>query len=135
MPRSHSRVARLVDRTALALGKSDAPALVVAGGVAANQAIRSALADLAQRERRAFSVPPAWLCTDNAAMIACAGFHRLAAGQQTSLEVGADPGLALDEGQSLSGAGRSSGTMGAVAAKPKSAGTASKKAPGRGFDF
>src|SRR5205085_10982709 len=37
----------LVDRTALALQSTEAPALVVAGGVAANQAIRLALADLA----------------------------------------------------------------------------------------
>ena len=50
----------LVDRTALALGDSDAPALVVAGGVAANQAIRAALADLAaaQRPRASASRPP-----------------------------------------------------------------------------
>src|SRR5206468_11004611 len=51
----------LVDRTRLALRQSDAPALVVAGGVAANQAIRSALAELAQAAGRRFSVPPAWL--------------------------------------------------------------------------
>ena len=43
----------LVDRTAArARTDSDAPALVVAGGVAANQAIRTALADLAEREGR-----------------------------------------------------------------------------------
>src|SRR5207237_7770495 len=40
----------LVDRTALALSKTDAPALVVAGGVAANQAIRSALSGLDRAE-------------------------------------------------------------------------------------
>src|SRR5262249_999106 len=40
----------LVDRTAVALRKTDAPALVVAGGVAANSAIRQALAELAARE-------------------------------------------------------------------------------------
>ncbi|MGN6848895.1 MAG: tRNA (adenosine(37)-N6)-threonylcarbamoyltransferase complex transferase subunit TsaD, partial [Sphingomicrobium sp.] len=62
----------LVDRTRLALERSDAPTLVVAGGVAANQAIRTALAALANENGRGFSVPPAWLCTDNAAMIAWA---------------------------------------------------------------
>src|SRR5206468_8161402 len=46
----------LVDRTRLALRQSDAPALVVAGGVAANQSIRTALADLAAAEGRRFSV-------------------------------------------------------------------------------
>src|SRR5215203_2626157 len=68
----------LVDRTARALDSSDAPALVVAGGVAANGAIRSALNALAKRSGRRFAVPPGWLCTDNAAMIAWTGAERLA---------------------------------------------------------
>jgi N6-L-threonylcarbamoyladenine synthase len=96
----------LVDRTALALGKSDAPALVVAGGVAANQAIRSALADLALREGRRFSVPPAWLCTDNAAMIAWAGAERLAAGMTDPLDAPARARWPLDESaEKVRGAG------------------------------
>src|SRR4030095_4327399 len=69
----------LLDRTKIALQKTDAPALVVAGGGAATQPIRAALAQLAADEGRRFSVPPAWLCTDNAAMIAWAGAARLAA--------------------------------------------------------
>ncbi len=58
----------LVDRTRRALEASDAPALVVAGGVAANEAIRTALAKLAREQGRHFAVPPGWLCTDNAAI-------------------------------------------------------------------
>src|SRR5687768_2646460 len=50
----------LVDRTRLALDRSEAPTLVVAGGVAANRALRSTLAELADRHGRAFSVPPGW---------------------------------------------------------------------------
>jgi len=96
----------LVDRTALALGKTDAPALVVAGGVAANQAIRTALADLAEREGRRFSVPPAWLCTDNAAMIAWAGAERFAAGMVDSLDAPARARWPLDpEAETVRGAG------------------------------
>lgn len=96
----------LVDRTALALRKTDAPALVVAGGVAANQAIRSALASLAAREGRRFSVPPAWLCTDNAAMIAWAGAERLAAGLTDELDVPARARWPLDrEAEKVRGAG------------------------------
>jgi N6-L-threonylcarbamoyladenine synthase len=87
----------LVDRTALALASSDAPALVLAGGVAANQAIRTALAELAQRHGRVFSVPPAWLCTDNAAMIAWAGAERFAAGLTDGLDAPARARWPLDE--------------------------------------
>ena len=87
----------LVDRTRLALERSDAPALVVAGGVAANQAIRNALADLANEHGRRFSVPPAWLCTDNAAMIAWAGAERFAAGASDPLDVPARARWPLDE--------------------------------------
>ena len=71
--------------------------LVVAGGVAANQAIRSALADLAQRDGRSFAVPPAWLCTDNAAMIAWAGIERFAVGLTDDLDVPARARWPLDE--------------------------------------
>ena len=87
----------LVDRTAIALGISDAPALVVAGGLAANRAIRTALADLASREGRRFTVPPAWLCTDNAAMIAWAGAERLAARLTDSLDIAPRARWPLDE--------------------------------------
>ena len=96
----------LVDRTRIALGKTDAPALVAAGGVAANRAIRSALADLASSNGRRFSVPPAWLCTDNAAMIGWAGAERLAAGLVDGLDAPARARWPLDEGaEKVRGAG------------------------------
>ena len=96
----------LVDRTRLALERSDAPALVVAGGVAANQAIRGALADLASARGRRFSVPPAWLCTDNAAMIAWAGAERFAAGLTDRLDAPARARWPLDESaEKVRGAG------------------------------
>jgi len=96
----------LVDRTRLALEKSDAPSLVVAGGVAANRAIRSALAGLATTHGRRFSVPPGWLCTDNAAMIAWAGAERFAAGDSDPLDVPARARWPLDErAEKVRGAG------------------------------
>jgi N6-L-threonylcarbamoyladenine synthase len=53
------------------------PVLVVAGGVAANDAIRARLEDEAHRAGARLVAPPARLCTDNAAMIAWAGIERL----------------------------------------------------------
>lgn len=61
-------------------GFSAAPALVVAGGVAANGAIKEALFNLCQEQGWQMIVPPVKYCTDNGAMIAWAGAERLAAG-------------------------------------------------------
>lgn len=85
----------LTDRTRIAMEKfeSDFPAagtktLVVAGGVAANRAIGTALDTLCATRGFALSVPPAKLCTDNAAMIAWAGLEKLA------VQAGDDLGIA-----------------------------------------
>ena len=56
------------------------PVFVVAGGVGANRLIRTMLADQAEKEGFAFSVPPIGLCTDNAVMIAWAAAERRKAG-------------------------------------------------------
>ena len=96
----------LVDRTAKALRSSDAPALVVAGGVAANSQVRAAMKALAEAHGRIFSVPPGWLCTDNAAMIAWAGAERFAAGLVDGLETPARARWPLDaEADKVRGAG------------------------------
>jgi N6-L-threonylcarbamoyladenine synthase len=61
-------------------------ALVAAGGVAANQAIRSALQDVASRAQTPLIIPPPALCTDNGAMIAWAGAERLALGMIDTMD-------------------------------------------------
>jgi N6-L-threonylcarbamoyladenine synthase len=61
-------------------------ALVAAGGVAANQAIRGALQDVAAKAETTLIIPPPALCTDNGAMIAWAGAERLAIGLTDAMD-------------------------------------------------
>lgn len=69
---------------------------VVAGGVAANQALRLALQDLADARGFGLHVPPVALCGDNAAMIAWAGAERLALGLTDPLDFSVRPRWPLD---------------------------------------
>jgi len=71
--------------------------LVVAGGVAANEAIRTALRAEAERHLFRLVAPPLRLCTDNAAMIAWAGAEHMALGLTDGLDFAARPRWPLDE--------------------------------------
>ena len=97
----------LVDRSRRALAATpQATAFVVAGGVAANGAIRAALAQLAADYGLPFVAPPLWLCTDNGAMIAWAGAERFGAGLTDPLDVAARPRWPLDPAaEAVRGAG------------------------------
>ncbi|WP_133029820.1 tRNA (adenosine(37)-N6)-threonylcarbamoyltransferase complex transferase subunit TsaD [Sphingomonas sp. PP-CE-1G-424] len=97
----------LIDRTTKALRTAHgATALVVAGGVAANTAVRGALQTLASAHGLRFVAPPLWLCTDNAAMIGWAGAERFAAGLTDPLDVAARPRWPLDpNAEAVRGAG------------------------------
>ncbi|HZD90136.1 MAG TPA: tRNA (adenosine(37)-N6)-threonylcarbamoyltransferase complex transferase subunit TsaD [Pseudolabrys sp.] len=86
-------------------GRFGAPtALVAAGGVAANQAIRAVLQRLADEAGTSLVAPPLALCTDNGAMIAWAGAERLALGLTDPLDVAPRARWPLDEIAAAEGA-------------------------------
>jgi len=74
----------------------DARNIVVAGGVAANQALRTQLDGLAREKGLSLIVPPPALCTDNGAMIAWAGVEYMKIGQDSPLDLSAKARWPLD---------------------------------------
>ena len=83
------------------------PAFAIAGGVAANKAIRAELEPLCAEYGVRFTAPPLSLCTDNAAMIAYAGGELLAAGETSDMSLQARPRWPLDRNAApLVGAGK-----------------------------
>ena len=82
-------------------GGGGARRFVVAGGVAANAAVRATLEAVADAQGFAFTAPPLAYCTDNAAMIALAGAERLAEGLVDDLDAPARPRWPLDQAAAL----------------------------------
>jgi tRNA N6-adenosine threonylcarbamoyltransferase len=90
------RCARAMAVAAARLGDGAPRRFVVAGGVAANARLRSALRDLAERRGFTFHAPPVSLCSDNAAMIAWAGAERLGLNRVDALDAPVRPRWPLD---------------------------------------
>ncbi len=84
-----------VDKTVEAAGDTGVPTIVLGGGVVANSRLRALMGERAEAAGMNLLIPPPDLCTDNGAMIACAGFYRLARGERSGLDVGASPSLPL----------------------------------------
>ena len=85
-------VEMLVTKTAAAAREHGVRLIILAGGVAANSALRKRMtAD----SPVPLLIPPSDLCTDNAAMVAAAGYFRLAAGKRDGLDLDVVPGLKL----------------------------------------
>ncbi len=84
-----------VQKTAEAASALGVETVLLGGGVVANSGLRERIREEATRRGLRLVHPSPALCTDNAAMIAAAGHARLARGERTPLEVGAEPGLPL----------------------------------------
>lgn len=84
----------LVGKTLRAAQTFKAKQILVAGGVSANRALRKAFQEQSPVK---VHIPPVWLCTDNAAMIAAAGYFRYLHGQQDGLEMDVLPNWPLSE--------------------------------------
>ena len=85
-------IEHLLDRLTAAIAISSPATVAIAGGVASNRGLRAA-AEAAMAAGPLLVIPAPELCTDNAAMIAAAGWHLWQAGKGADLEV--DPGLRL----------------------------------------
>jgi N6-L-threonylcarbamoyladenine synthase len=89
----------LVLKSMRAVEELGATAIVLGGGVAANTALRAAMEEAAREHLVRCALPALELCTDNAAMIAAAAWHRLASHGADPMSLGANPSLELELGR------------------------------------
>ncbi len=87
----------LVSKSIRAAGAHGCDQLVLAGGVAANSNLRKRFEKACREEQYDLFYPSVSLCTDNAAMIGCAGYYRYKVGERMSLDAYPDPNLRLAE--------------------------------------
>lgn len=85
----------LVEKTINAASEYGVKTILLAGGVAANSMLRDNLKKRCQEEGFSLYYPPLEYCTDNAAMIACAGYYRFLRGERADWHLNAVPNLRL----------------------------------------
>ena len=88
----------LAGKAVAAAQESGCGNLALAGGVAANRLLRREIQRRGEAAGLKVFMPPAILCTDNAAMIASAAFYRMMRGELAGLDLNAQPSLRLIEG-------------------------------------
>ena len=88
-------VRSLVEKTMLAARDTGAQTVALAGGVASNRLLRTELCEAAAQHGIRCLIPPPWLCTDNAAMIASAAYYRAGLEKRAALALNADPSMRL----------------------------------------
>ena len=86
-----------VTKTVAAAREHGIEQVVIVGGVAANSRLRQAMAATCEEQHLRLLAPAPALCTDNGAMIAAAGTTRLARGERSPDDLGADPNLTLED--------------------------------------
>ncbi len=87
----------LTEKSAALIRERGYRRFAAAGGVASNSALRESLKTACEKEGAAFYAPSPIFCTDNAAMIACAGYYEYIAGARADLALNAVPNLKLGE--------------------------------------
>lgn len=85
----------LTEKTVRAAVKYEQNKIVLAGGVAANSRLREMLEAECKKANMSFFAPEPILCTDNAAMIGCAGYYRLMHGYTSDLTLNAEASMSL----------------------------------------
>lgn len=87
----------LVEHTVEAAKKTCSKIITIAGGVAANSDLRNKMTSVAKGCGIDVLYPPPVLCTDNAAMIACAGYYAFLEGKTAQLDLNAIPSLSIED--------------------------------------
>lgn len=85
----------LVEKTVNVAQRVEVACILLAGGVAANKSLRRQLKERAEQEKMRVSFPELEYCTDNAAMVASAGYEQLLRGEVAGLDLNAVPNLAF----------------------------------------
>ena len=87
----------LVDHSMHAIQEYGFKKFAIAGGVASNSTLRTAMEKACKERGVEFYHPSPIYCTDNAAMIACAGYYEFQKGVRSGLDLNAIPNLKLGE--------------------------------------